>query len=311
MAFVVGRGDLEAWAQRSFKADFTGQRPQVVRCEMPVAARGGVVISCPHSGRFYPPELLATSQLDRFTLRRSEDAFVDLLFQDAPTQGAVLLVNEFARAFVDVNRALDELDPRLIPEVLTTSSDTLSERVKAGLGVIPRTVGDGIEIYGLPMSHTEAQARLREVHRPWHVAIESALFLARQRNGAAVLLDCHSMPSKAAGSPMCDVILGDRFGASCAPIIMNEAIDYFRSQGLRVLRNNPYAGGYTTIRHGRPTYHDHVLQIEINRSIYMVEGAMTCRPTFQAVAILMSGLVDNLVGLSQDLGLAHQAVATL
>jgi N-formylglutamate amidohydrolase len=302
---------VEALAHRSFEVDLTAERPQVVRCDMPALAKGGVVVSCPHSGRFYPPELIAASQLDRFSLRRSEDAFVDVLFQDAPTRGAVLLVNEFARAFVDVNRGTDQLDPKVIRDVVTTNSDTKSERVKAGLGVIPRTVGDGIEIYDQPMTYAEAQSRLNEVHCPWHDAIESALFHARQRNGAAILLDCHSMPSNAAGDPLCDVILGDRFGASCAPIIMNEAVAYLRSQGLRVLRNDPYAGGYTTIRHGRPMQHHHVLQIEINRSIYMVEGAMTCRPAFQNIATVMTGMVDILVGLSRGLGLAQQAVARL
>lgn len=302
---------MEALALQSREEGFVKERPCAVRWEKPSLAKGGVVVTCPHSGRFYPPELLAVSKLDRFALRRSEDAFVDLLFQDAPAQGAVLLISEFARAFVDVNRAPDELDPKLISELPIGSMSGPSERVKAGLGVIPRSVGDGLSIYDGPISYREAQERVNEVHSPWHTAIETALQQARASNGAAVLLDCHSMPSHAAGDPACDIILGDRFGASCSPSVMNGAILYLRGAGLRVMRNDPYAGGYTTSRHGQPLTHDHVLQIEINRSIYMVEGAMTLRPSFGEMALVMAGLVEVLVRVSQSLGHAKAPLASV
>jgi N-formylglutamate amidohydrolase len=279
----------------------SGVRPHPARLERPKELKGGVVIACPHSGRFYPPELVEASILDMSTLRRSEDAFVDLLFQDAPRQGAFLLVNEFGRAFVDVNRDPSELDPQLIAGLSVSGQAASSDRVKAGLGVIPRTVGDGVGIYSSVISLCEANARMDEVHRPWHAALEQCLGHLRQSNGAAVLLDCHSMPGHAAGSPPFDVILGDRFGVSCAPVIMNEVAAFFKAKGLKVARNNPYAGGYTTRRHGRTMAHDHALQIEINRSLYMVEGAMTLRPGFASVREVMSDLVRYMVDLSLSL----------
>jgi N-formylglutamate amidohydrolase len=276
-------------------------RPCAVDHVAPAAHLGGVIVACPHSGRYYPPELLTATRLDRFTLRRSEDAFVDQLFAAAPTYGADLLMSVFARAFVDVNRAADELDPLLIDGLAASDPGKVSERVKAGLGVIPRTVGDGINIYHQSLDLPQAKQRLDEVHVPWHRAVEAHMAGAIKRNGAALLLDCHSMPGSASGDPPFDVVLGDRFGSSCAPIIVNEAMACLRGAGLRVSRNDPYAGGYATKRHGRPHERHHALQIEINRSLYMVEGAMTPRPCFAAISEMMCGLVERLVVLSLDL----------
>jgi N-formylglutamate amidohydrolase len=276
-------------------------RPPPYSVVRSVACPSGLIVACPHSGRYYPEEMLTASQLDSFTLRRSEDAFVDLLVSGAPTHGATLIVNHFARAFVDVNRCNSELDPLLIDEVPFISGGKLSERVKAGLGVIPRSVGDGLNIYRAPLARGAAQDRIAEVHAPWHQAIEDQMSVAKRVCGIAVLLDCHSMPSAASGDPSVDIVIGDRFGSSCAPILTNEAISFLRQQGLVVGRNDPYAGGYATIRHSNiPTGH-HSLQIEINRSLYMVEGAMTRRAGFDELAKAMSGLVARLGEVTQSL----------
>jgi N-formylglutamate amidohydrolase len=276
-------------------------RPNAVRVHKPHNHHSGLIIACPHSGRFYPPELLKATVLDQLALRRSEDAFVDILFQDAPDYGAILLVNEFARAFVDVNRSPGEMDPKLISSIYVDSHETSSDRVKAGLGVIPRTVGDNVAIYRHRMAVQEAVARLSEVHHPWHGTIETCMTEASHMHGCAVLLDCHSMPSRASGHPSCDIVLGDRFGASCAPDIMRAALDFLRSAGLKVARNNPYAGGYSMTRHGQPLRHHHAIQIEINRCLYMIEGAMTLRPSARQVRETMAGLVSVLSEVLQTL----------
>jgi N-formylglutamate amidohydrolase len=286
-------------------AHFGSTRPKPVRQILPMQGHKGLVVACPHSGRYYPPELLAASRLDQFGLRRSEDAFVDILFGDAPTHGASLLVSEFARAFVDVNRSMDELDPKLIEGSFFRGTNPPSERVKAGLGVVPRTVGEGILIYKGTMTRQAADARIREVHVPWHEAIEAHMTRALELTGVALLLDCHSMPSRASGQPACDIVVGDRFGDSCAPVFANSAISFLRAQGLHVARNNPFAGGYSTSRHGQPLQRRHAMQIEINRSLYMVEGTLKLRPEFDEIGIMMSKFVSHLAELAFQVGQSH------
>jgi N-formylglutamate amidohydrolase len=262
---------------------------------------GCLVVACPHSGRFYPPEMLSLSRLDPFSLRRSEDAYVDLLFADAPRFSADLLVSQYARAYVDLNRCESELDPLLINDIPYHAAVKQTDRVKAGLGVIPRTVGDNMNIYDAPLSMAAARERISAVHKPWHSAIETCMAQARARCGVAILLDCHSMPMQAAGDPAVDIVLGDRFGSSCAPALMNAAFGCLRDAGLSVARNDPYAGGYSTIRHSNDSLGYHALQIEINRSLYMVEGALTQRTNFKQISDIMGKLVACLALTSKSL----------
>ena len=158
----------------------------------------GLIVACPHSGRYYPPELLDLSVLDRLNLRRSEDAFVDALFSPEGRYSAAFLANIYARAYVDVNRDAQELDPELIKD-LPLQHHRVTPRVEAGLGVIPRSVGDGVMIYRRGLTWAQAQARLARVHRPWHEALEQQIDHAIQQCGRALLLDCHSMPAAASG----------------------------------------------------------------------------------------------------------------
>ncbi len=280
-------------------------RPPAYRLAPPLDDRSGVIVCCPHSGRYYPDELLHGSKLDPLALRRSEDAFVDELLARSPELGASLLLTDFARAYVDLNRGPDELDPELIEDLPIAARRVPSPRVLAGLGVIPRTVGDGVDIYAGRLSFMEAQARLSEVYAPWHGAIEGLIEARKKAVGYAVVLDCHSMPASASGVPENDIVLGDRFGASCASVFTTEALVFLRSKGLRVARNDPYAGGYATHRYGRPAQNQHSLQIEINRSLYMVEGAMSKRSSFSEVAEVLSGLVSRIVEVGEAKSVAR------
>ncbi len=182
-----------------------------IRLDRP--ARQGVpfVFASPHSGRSYPASLLERTRLDATMLRRSEDAFVDELFAGAVGLGAPLLAAQFPRAFLDVNRASAELDAAMFDAPLGVPVDAPTPRVVAGLGVIPRIVRDGAEIYRGKLKSGEANARLTQLYRPYHQALTDLLEETRARFGVAVLIDCHSMPS-ALSVP--DIVLGDRYGAS-------------------------------------------------------------------------------------------------
>src|ERR1041385_6558032 len=109
----------------------------------PAIQRAPFVFTSPHSGRLYPQTFLSQSRLSGAGLRRSEDAFVDRLFARVVGSGAPLIAARFPRAYVDANRAPNELDPTMFSGSLTVPVDKSSPRVNAGLGVIPRLVRDG------------------------------------------------------------------------------------------------------------------------------------------------------------------------
>ncbi len=278
----------------------------------PVEATSPVIFASPHSGRDYPADLLRNSRLDRHALRQSEDSYVDLLFDDAPQYGAPLLRALFPRAYVDVNRSRAELDPRMFADDLPRSADTRSSRVIAGLGVIPRIVADGHDIYSRKLYYFDARRRLGACYDPYHATLSELIEAARAKFGCAVLIDCHSMPSAGgapfrSGEPPIDFVLGDRFGSSCAPVVTEIAEDTLSTLDYEVARNAPYAGGFVASSYGRPKKGVHVLQIEINRALYLDERRITRTEGFDNLRVAMRSLIQRLTSLRADDMWAAQA----
>jgi N-formylglutamate amidohydrolase len=240
----------------------------------PEQLRTPIVFDSPHSGSRYPQSFLRASRLDALTLRRSEDAFVDELFLSCVTVGAPLLRARFPRAYLDVNREPFELDPHMFDGRLPDFANTRSLRVAAGLGVIPRVVGDAQPIYRAALAVDDGLARIAALHRPYHERLNALLERARARFGLSILIDCHSMPSMSADVGGCDIVLGDRFGSSAAGWIVDALEQSLRASGLITRRNKPYAGGYITEHHGAPNLGRHAVQIELNRALYMDERAI-------------------------------------
>lgn len=252
------------------------------------------VMASPHSGCVYPKSFLAQTRLPFDVLRRSEDAFVDELFAPAVELGAPLIAAAFPRAYLDVNRAPAEFDAGMFDGALPFAVDAASPRVHAGLGVIPRIVREGSDIYGRKLASSEAVARFSMFYRPYHAALGRLIEETATRFGVAIVVDCHSMPSAAA---VPDIVLGDRYGVSASPFLVRAAEEAFGRRGFSVARNVPYAGGYTTQLHGRPSRNRHALQIEINRSLYMDEETVRSNASFPAVKARMEAALRELLAL--------------
>jgi N-formylglutamate deformylase len=260
----------------------------------PLRRTTALVFASPHSGRRYPQSFLAQARVGLDSLRRAEDAFVDELFAAAPCHGAPLLSATMARAYVDVNRDPAELDPDMFADPLPHGGQGGSPRVQAGLGAIPRVAGDGQEIYRRRLQADEARQRIDAVHQPYHAALGALLAEVQTQFGCAVVIDCHSMPSCARGPQSPDIVLGDRYGASCHPAITALAEASLRRMGYRVTRNAPFAGGHTTQTYGRPRLRRHALQIEISRGLYLDERTLERGPGFAQVRGNMARLVEAL-----------------
>lgn len=259
-----------------------------------------VLCSSPHSGRFYPVEFLARSALTQEILQRAEDRLVDrLLGGDSSLLGGAQSLNAtYARSFIDLNRSERELDPALIPDLPGSIRPLSSSRVAAGLGVIPRVAGGGLEIYPEPLSYAEAAARLDEAWHPFHQRLGAMIGAVRRAFGHAVLLDWHSMPSSAVRQltrPDPVAVLGDLHGGSCAPNISRWVAERLRAAGFQVLLNTPYAGGFITRHYGQPAIGVHVLQIELSRAAYLDEATGLPSARFNSVSAQAQGLVRDLV----------------
>jgi N-formylglutamate amidohydrolase len=266
----------------------------------PAHWRGPVLLNSPHSGNIYPHAFLTVSRLDMATLRRSEDSFVDELALGVVQRGYPLMRAHFPRCYVDVNREPYELDPRMFEGRLPSFANTRSMRVAGGLGTVARVVGDAQEIYSQRIPVDDAIRRIEGLYKPYHRALRRLFTRIHRDFGAAVLIDCHSMPS-AAGSkderPRADVVLGDRYGTSCVPAVAETIESALRGMGYTVSRNKPYAGGFITEHYGNPAAGLHAMQLELNRALYMDERRYERSAAFGRLAADLETLADQVAAI--------------
>ena len=268
-----------------------------------------VVFASPHSGRDYPDWFLKRSRLNEKTVRSSEDAFVDQLFCVAPQMGAPFIKAGAPRAFIDLNRGMDELDPALVEGVRQCGHNP---RVASGLGVVPRVVANGQAIYNGKLTREEVDLRIDTYWRPYHDALRGQLDQAHAMFHEAILVDCHSMPheamdsvARAAGSRP-QVVLGDRFGASADREIVDRIEAAFVTAGLRVARNTPFAGAFITQHYGRPGRRRHAVQVEIDRSLYMDERRIEPNSNFKTFQAALRSVIAEIAEIGRR---ADQALA--
>jgi N-formylglutamate amidohydrolase len=263
----------------------------------PAECRGPVVFNSPHSGRIYPRAFLSAAKLDLSTLRRSEDSFVDELIAGVVPRGHPLMQVYFPRCYIDVNREPYELDPRMFEGRLPSFANTRSMRVAGGLGTVARVVGDAQEIYNQRIPIDDALRRIEGLYKPYHRALRRLLTRVHRDFGTAVLVDFHSMPSNVGAKddrPRADIVIGDRYGTSCVPIVSEVTDEVFRALGYAVSRNKPYAGGFITEHYGNPAAGLHSIQIEVNRALYMDERRYQRIDSFSRLAADIMTLADRL-----------------
>lgn len=260
------------------------------------AAPGPFVFGSPHSGDVYPADMGAAAGLHAASLRSAEDALVDRLIAPGQAGGATLLLGRLGRAFVDLNRDPDDLDPALIEGL---DGRAPSPRAAAGYGVIPRLSGDGRPLYDRRLAADEAAARIARAHTPYHEALDRLMQAAHARHGVAILVDWHSMPARATrgngGARGPDVVLGDRHGSSCGVELTRRLRRAFEALGWRVALNQPYSGGWTTQRWGRPAEGFHAVQIELNRALYLDETTLEPGPGWSRCAAGVARVINDLL----------------
>ena len=277
-----------------------------------------LVVVSPHSGRFYPPSMVAESRLSPQELMQSEDALVDQLIAPIAWQGGVLIQSEIARAYVDLNRDASELDASMFKELSNAIDTWRSPRVAAGLGVIPRLVTQDTPIYDQPLPASEVDRRIGRVYHPFHAALAELVDQTVARFDRCLVIDCHSMPPlpgvKLAGSRSAtarlqtsgglDIVLGDRMGQSCQPWLSEHISELFSGAGLLVERNRPFAGGNITQRFAQsqglsPAIQS--LQVEISRKLYLTlpDDAQTSRQPNPQFYMVRQILCDAIIALAQ------------
>jgi N-formylglutamate amidohydrolase len=265
-----------------------------------------VLIAVPHAGRAYPGSVLERMRNPGFAALRLEDRFVDRLAERIAEQtGATLLVAHAPRAMIDLNRAADDIDWDMFGRSAPKDVGSYTPgRARSGLGLIPRRLPGLGELWKRRHDESDLQARIAGIHEPYHACLAETLADLRDRWGAALLLDLHSMPSLSlrGGHVAPEFVLGDRFGSTCHGALLGSAFNYFAEMRRGTAHNRPYAGGYVLERHGNPRQGLHAVQLEIDRSSYLDSRLTELGAGFAAMVHLLSGLVRQLAQDVAEMG---------
>ena len=296
---LVNNNHLRRVKQQWDMAEQTPAKPFEIL--VPQSWSAPVIFNSPHSGRCYEADFLQLTRLSPMALRKSEDCYVDELFLGCLDHGAPMLRAHAPRSYIDLNREPYELDPRMFLGDLPGYVNTTSPRVAGGLGTIPRVVAEGEDIYRGRLSFATAQTRIERIYLPYHRTLAALVDEVLKKNGEVLLIDCHSMPSSAMNHIVpslprnIDVVLGDRFGASCDEELTGLVEEILTDHGLTVLRNKPYAGGFITHSLGAPRHGRHALQIEISRALYLDESTLEKSPNFAELQQTLTRVVAKLL----------------
>ncbi|MGE0259431.1 MAG: N-formylglutamate amidohydrolase [Alphaproteobacteria bacterium] len=270
--------------------------PGVVRRRDPEGDAVPLVLDSPHSGADYPEEFAYRCPLPM--LRRAEDAYVDELYDIAPSHGATLITALFPRSYIDANRADDDVDPAILSRPPPLS---LKPRPVSRVGLVRRHARPGIPIYDNKLDPDDVLARIERYHRPYHRVLDGSCDALHNQFGAVWHINCHSMPSYGNRSlgrrgEHGDFVLGDRDGTTCERDFTDFVARFLRGLGYDVRINEGYKGVEIVRRQGRPAANRHSLQIEVDRSLYMDQKTLEKLPGFDRLRGDLAGLVEAVAG---------------
>ncbi|EWY39944.1 N-formylglutamate amidohydrolase [Skermanella stibiiresistens SB22] len=264
----------------------------------PVGEAVPLVLDSPHSGIVYPRDFSFVCPFR--ALRQAEDTHVDELVASAPEAGAILIRALFPRSYIDVNRAVDDIEPELLdgpwPEPLHPSDKSL-----AGMGLIRRLCKPGMPMYDGRLSVAQVAERIDRYYRPYHEQVAGAIDRLHRRFGVVYHLNCHSMPTFGRDpSTRPDFVLGDRDGTTCDPDFTRYVGAFLTSRGYRVRLNNPYKGVELVRRYSNPKRGIHSLQVEIHRGLYMNEETLEKNAGFDRLQSHLAALIRELADYARD-----------
>ena len=222
-----------------------------------------LLISVPHDGRAIP---YVTDRRMTPTAKALPDTdwFVARLYEFADELGASVLVANFSRYVVDLNRSAEDED--LYPGQVTT-------------GLCPEQTFGGDDIYADDgVTDDERAARVERYWRPYHDKIRGTLNALHDEFGYALLWDAHSIPSvvpRLFDGELPELNLGSNDGASCSSDIAAAVAAAAETSDYSFVHNARFKGGYITRHYGDPDHGVQALQLEIAQRVYMDESAIT------------------------------------
>jgi N-formylglutamate amidohydrolase len=259
--------------------------PRIIR---PAQRAAPIIAHVPHAAIAIPSEVRAeivlTDEELADELLRLTDRYTDELFAGLAELGATLFVNDLSRFVFDPERFLD---------------DSVEPMAARGQGVVYWL---GTRSQPLRAASTEVRERhVRERYRPYHEQLDSLVAEALDASEHCLVLDCHSFPSVPLPSEIDqsphrpDICIGTDPVHTPEPLAaaMEAA---FAAEGLRVLRDSPFAGTFVPSGSYGTDARVHSLMIEVRRGLYMDEASGERLPAFDGVGAAITRAVAAALG---------------
>ncbi|HSN52498.1 MAG TPA: N-formylglutamate deformylase [Woeseiaceae bacterium] len=228
-----------------------------------VAGDSPLLVSVPHDGRLIPDAQRARMTAAGLAIPDT-DWHVAELYDFARELGASLLVAEYSRYVVDLNRPPD-------------NGSLYAGQVSTGLCPQYTFAGEALYREDAPVPGAEVAERTGRYWRPYHARLELALDELRARHGCAFLWDAHSIPSRVPrlfDGELPVLNLGSFDDRSCDPGLAQALHGIATASPYESVLNGRFRGGYITRHYGKPANGVQAMQLELAQRAYMDEETL-------------------------------------
>ena len=222
-----------------------------------------LLISMPHVGTQIP-DALRDGYDPRALAVEDTDWHLETLYGFADALGASVLVPEYSRYVIDLNRPPD--DTPMYPGASNTE-------------LCPTRFFTGDPLYrpGREPDPAQRRQRLATYWQPYHDALRGEIDRLRQIHGRLLLWEAHSIRSEIPwlfDGKLPDLNFGTAEGRSAADGILAAIRSGLAgSDDVTVAFNGRFKGGYITRHYGAPQHDVHAVQLEMCQCLYMNESA--------------------------------------
>ena len=253
-----------------------------------------LIISSPHSGTLLDHNLLTKRDNDIYSFDSMQDMYVNEFSNGLNEFGFTVLQSDISRIVIDLNRSIKEIDPEQINNLPSDIGINLSDKVRAGIGLIALKDASGNNIYNKKLDWLEVKSRINNYYLPWHNILRNEINNLLAKFNRVLIIDMHSMPSDTIyNNKLADFVIGNNFGNSSSALSKNILSRLIKSNGYTVSINDPYPGGYITKNYSSIDKNIQCIQLEIKKSLYMNEKNFTKNQNFDDFSLMLKQIISN------------------
>ena len=251
-----------------------------------------LIISSPHSGVLLDDNLLAKRNSDTYSFDSMQDMYVNELSYGLNEFGFTVLQSNISRIVIDLNRDINEINPKMIKNLPSDIEINFSDKVKGGIGLIAMKDASGNNIYDKKIDWLEVKSRIDNYYLPWHKALKNEINILLDKFKRVLIIDMHSMPSETIYSnKLADSVIGNNFGKSSSEASIKILSNLIKSYGYSVSINNPYSGGFITKNYSSIDKNIQCIQLEIKKSLYMNEKDFYKNENFEKFSMNLKQII--------------------